>query len=190
MKKSGELTTQQLVGIIILIASFAVILFLLFRLNLGETSNKEICHNSVVLKSQSKISSGSLNCKTSYVCIGGNCEDFISSIDVSAKTKDEIIEAIQSEIKDCWWMFGEGKIDYVGYSWKIDYLVGTNCALCSVIKFGESVEDFEFNGELISSSERYLVVTGMRGENDYIESRLIKSENITDLKCDYFITKA
>ena len=53
MNKKGELTTHQLVGLIILIVSFAVILFLLFRLNLGETTNKEICHNSVIMKGKS-----------------------------------------------------------------------------------------------------------------------------------------
>src|SRR3989339_538597 len=77
--KRGELTTQQIVGLIILITSFAVILFLLFRLNLGEISEKEICHNSVVLKGQSpsNFDVGNLDCKTNYVCISGgeDCKD-------------------------------------------------------------------------------------------------------------------
>lgn len=50
--RKGELTTQQLVMLIILILSFAVILFFIFRLNLGGTTNKEICHDSVVKKNQ------------------------------------------------------------------------------------------------------------------------------------------
>src|SRR3989339_574623 len=78
--KRGELTTQQIVGLIILITSFAVILFLLFRLNLGEISEKEICHNSVVLKGQSpsNFEVGNLDCKTNYICISGgeDCKDF------------------------------------------------------------------------------------------------------------------
>ena len=79
--KKGELTTQQIVILIVVITSFVIILFLLFRLNLGETSNKEICHNSVVLKSKGKGFIGKLDCKTSYVCIsgGGDCEDISPS---------------------------------------------------------------------------------------------------------------
>ena len=53
MNKKAELTTQQLIGLIVLIVSFGVILFLILRLDLGETSKKEICHNSVLLKDKS-----------------------------------------------------------------------------------------------------------------------------------------
>jgi len=48
--KKAELTTQQIVTIIILIISFAVILFFIFRMNFGEIEKKEICHNSVLAK--------------------------------------------------------------------------------------------------------------------------------------------
>ena len=48
--KKGEMTTQQIVLLIILIASFAVILGFLFKLNFGAESEKDICHNSVVLR--------------------------------------------------------------------------------------------------------------------------------------------
>ena len=74
----GELTTQQIVTLIILVVSFAVILFLIFRLNLGETTQKEICHNSVLMKAKSLPGTGYLDCKTNYVCIsgGGECDEF------------------------------------------------------------------------------------------------------------------
>ena len=79
-EKKGELTTQQLIGLIVLIVSFGIILFFFVRLSLGETSDKEICHNSVVLKSQSALKTGPFDCKTSYVCIGEECEDFNPTI--------------------------------------------------------------------------------------------------------------
>jgi len=133
--KRGELTTQQLVVIIILIVSFIVILFLLFRLNLGETSTKEICHNSVVLKAKSGILAGPLDCRTNYLCIsgGGDCGEIsaTATVKVNPKNKDEIMKAIADEMSDCWWMFGEGKIDYV----KEDLSKRVVCALCSVIEF-------------------------------------------------------
>ena len=46
--KKAEMTTQQIVILIILIIGFAVILFFLFRLNLGQESDKQLCYNSVM----------------------------------------------------------------------------------------------------------------------------------------------
>ena len=44
MPKLAELTTQQIVTIVIILVSFAIILIFIVALNLGEASNKEICH--------------------------------------------------------------------------------------------------------------------------------------------------
>jgi len=138
--KKAELTTQQIVILIVLITSFAIVLFLLFRLNLGETSNKEICHNSVVLKGQSALKSGALDCKTNYVCIsaGGECTDITADSVVEVDlNKDEILETIAEEMVDCWWMFGEGKVDYLD---KFAYS-GYHCAMCSIIKFDDKIQE-------------------------------------------------
>lgn len=147
----GELTTQQIVMLIILITSFVVILFLLFKLNLGEITDKEICHNSVVLKGKGKGIVGKLDCKTSYVCISGEgkCDGFNPTITIDVdmnpkpteyKTKDdlikdEIMKTIADEMADCWWMFGEGKIDYVEIG------VHYHCAICSIVKFDEKIQE-------------------------------------------------
>lgn len=151
LNKKGELTTQQLVTIIVLIISFVVLLFLIFRLNLGETTTKEICHNSVAMMGQNIFKTGSLDCKTSYVCIsgGGKCEDFNPSttIDIDMKQEEpevenDIMEAVAEEMADCWWMFGEGKVNYVG---EIDLSKVTGkkaCALCSIIAFDKEIQVF------------------------------------------------
>src|SRR3989338_2930165 len=107
--KKGELTTTQLVTIVVLIVSFIIILFLIFRLNPGEQTNKEICHNSVVLKGKTSGFAGSLDCRTNYLCIsgGGDCQDASTSkIEVDASNKNEIMEAIAKEMADCRYMFG------------------------------------------------------------------------------------
>ena len=140
MKKKGELTTQQIVGLIVLIVSFSVILILIFKLDLGETTNKEICHNSVVLKSKSLVGAG-LDCRTNYVCIsgGGKCEGISTTItkkiDMSKNVKEEVMKAIADEMVDCWWMFGEGKVDYIGTS----FLGKKACAICSRIAFDKKI---------------------------------------------------
>ena len=120
--KQGELTTQQLVTIIILITSFIIILFLIFRLNLGETTDKEICRNSVVLAEKSLIKA-SLDCKTNYLTI-------------ESEDKKEIMKTIADEMADCWYMFGEGKINYgVKSGSSIKY------AICSIIEFDAKAQE-------------------------------------------------
>jgi len=145
--KKAELTTQKIVFLIILITSFAIILFLLFRLNLGETSNKEICRNSVVLKSKGGVFTGKLDCKVNYMCIsgGGKCEDInpTSTVKVDLNNKKEIIKAIADEMADCWWMFGEGKLDYLGFTEK-GIIDRTTCAICSIIMFDNKILDQEY----------------------------------------------
>jgi hypothetical protein len=135
--KRGELTTKQLVTIIILIVSFAIVLFILFRLNLGETTNKEICHNSVVLRGQSKLTSGPLDCRTNYLCISGGtgCPGIpvTSEVKVDPNDEKEIMKALADEMSDCWWMFGEGKIDYVGEG----AFEKVACSICSIVEFDE-----------------------------------------------------
>jgi len=140
--KRGELTTQQIIELIILIVSFGIILFLIFRLNLGETSDKEICHNSVVLKAKSPLG-GEVDCKTNYVCIsgGGDCENFNPSttIEVDADNQTQIMKAIAEEMVDCWWMFGEGKLNYASTAIVEEH----TCSICSFIAFDEKiVEEF------------------------------------------------
>jgi hypothetical protein len=140
--KKGELTTQQLVTIIILIVSFIIILTLIFNLNLNETTNKEICHNSVLLSQKTALGLGHLDCKTNYVCISGGekCDEINPTITIKINlndknAKNEIMKVIADEMVDCWWMFGEGKIDYIKSSSS-----ETHCATCSVIKFDKKIQ--------------------------------------------------
>ena len=206
INKKGELTTKKLVTIIVLIASFVIILFLLFRLNLGATTDKEICHNSFVLKSKGQGLVGGLDCKTNYLCItgGGKCEEYnpTETIKISLKGEDEIIKqeitkVIADEIADCWWMIGECELDYGGF-WDIQ---GYHCAVCSIIKFDDTIQaeysEIEINGKKILTSKKYSVFTGMNpgaGEDPCIDAQIILSSDIGDKDksgCNVFdITKA
>lgn len=187
INKRGELTTQQLVTIIILIISFVVILFLIFRLNPGETTDKEICHNSVAMKGQSVLNSGALDCKTSYVCISGgdDCEGFNPSITIDInmnqedqKVEGDIMKAIADEMSDCWWMFGEGKVDYVGLDVKGTTIGKMNCALCSIISFDEKIQKKEIGNYL--DFYTYLKSTNKEGGKSYMYY-LYNTNNIDDL---------
>jgi hypothetical protein len=159
-------------------------------LDLGATTDKEICHNSVVLRSKAKNLVGELDCKTHYLCIsgGGNCEEIspIETIKISLDEeeeiiKQEIVKAIEDEIADCWWMFGEGKLSYGSFLGKF------HCAICTIFKFDNKIQEeypkIEFNGEEILTSEKYAVFTGIDpklGEETYIEAQIILSKDIGD----------
>lgn len=140
--KKGELTTTQIVTLIVLIISFIIILFLIFKLNLGSITDAEICKNSVILRGQSKLNPGPLDCKTQYVCISGgkDCEEISETekIDVKVEDKDEIMKALADKMSECWNTFGEGKINYGDVSLiekKVEY------AICSIISFDLSVQE-------------------------------------------------
>ena len=140
MLKRGEITTQQIVIIIILIVSFAVLLFFIFRLELGKVTEEEICRNSVVTRGSSILPSESipLNCHRNYVCVteDESCEQMTNPEIKKIKNKEEIYNVLAEEMTDCWWMFGEGKINYVGE----DFVSDLYCSICSQIAFDDSIE--------------------------------------------------
>ncbi len=137
--KRGELTTQQIVVLIILLISFAIILFFLFRLDLGKTNQEQLCHNSVMARGSSALPDEAvpLNCQRSYVCIteDGSCESLTKPEIVKVKTEDDVYEALAKEMEDCWWMFGEGKVNYAG----TQLVSQLHCAICSQVAFDDSV---------------------------------------------------
>jgi len=177
--KRGDITTQQIVLLIILIASFAVILFFIFRLNLGETNAQEICHNSVVSRGASVLPSDSipLNCQTTYVCItkDGSCEKMSGTKEIKkVKTKDEVYDTLANEMADCWWMFGEGKINYVGKDLTPEKLY---CSICSQIAFDDSLKEI-FPDNQIDQTEfyDYLAKTNISAGESFLDYLLdIKS---------------
>ena len=159
--KKAELSTQQIVLMIILIASFLVILFFLFRLNLGESSQDQICRNSVLQKA-SVFSEAPIQCYRNYVCItkDGSCEGLIKPEKIKVKSLDEVYETLANEMADCWWMFGEGKVEYVGK----DFTKNNYCSICSQIYFDDSLENLEgIEDKKISKDELYNYLA----ENNY-----------------------
>lgn len=178
--KKGELTTKQLVTIIILIASFIIILFLLFRLNLGETGDKEICHNSVVLREKSGALAGPLDCKTNYVCIsgGGDCEGIsaTSTIKVNPANKTAIMNAIAKEMSDCWWMFGEGEVNYAGG----DLASKTTCSICSILEF----EDISIDSISYEEFYNHLKTTPKTIAQTYLQY-LYSIHTLSDIENDF-----
>lgn len=171
INNKAELTTQQIVTMIILIASFAILLLFYFNLNLGDASKKDICHDSVIKQgslAKNAFKGGSLDCRTEYVCISGgeDCEDFgaDTTIEIDAKNESEFYRAVAEEMANCWWMFGEGKIDYSGANFLGS---GSYCSICSVLAFDEEIKkNIESNGVFIYDDFlKYLDENKMQGSS-------------------------
>ena len=201
INKRAELTTAQLVGLLVLIASFVILLILFFRLNLGEESNKEICHNSVLLKDKTGGFVGSLDCRTNYVCISGgdDCEDsFSSKVNVDPSNKDEIMKAIADEEVGCWWQFGEGKVN--NYAGGVGDIAPTKvyCAVCSVIQFDKKVQE-EVSKITYPEYYSYLSRTEKGDSQTYLQYlfktsdpsslRINEHFGVVDINSDFFATK-
>ncbi len=189
MKKNidnkGEITTQQIVLLIILLISFAVILFFIFRLNPAEETDKEICHNSVVLKGTVLPDAATpLKCSRTYICLSkdGSCERMTSPEIVKVKSEEEIYAALAKEMADCWWMFGEGRISYVNPTG----VPRNYCSICTQFVLDDSVKDIEGVGEEISQDKlyEYLSKTSLpEGEGTYA-SYLLRTNDVDRLKRD------
>jgi hypothetical protein len=141
--KKAEITTHQLVLLIVLIIGFVIILFLLFRLNLGKESDSEICHNSVMERatlSKTPLDADTvpLNCQRQYVCItkDGSCEALTKPIKKKVKSEDEIYKVLAEELRNCWWMFGEGNAKFIDN----EAIPKNYCSICSQISFDDSVK--------------------------------------------------
>jgi len=187
MLKKGALTTQQIVLLIILIASFVVILYFFMGADLGGESEREICHNSVVMKSHSALSGDTdLNCNRKYICItaDGTCEGLNKAEKKEVENVRQIYSILSDEMVNCWWMFGEGKIDYIGGK----LLKKNYCSICSQVLFDDSLTSLENieNGK-ISKDKLYEYMSNKTmnpSEEDkktYAEY-LLGTNNLTSLK--------
>ena len=160
--KKGELTTTHLVGLIVLIASFAIILFFIFRLNPFDVTQAEICHNSLVLKDKGKGFIGEIDCRSNYVCVSGNdCESFPTTKNVRISSDPQKIKKfLAEELAQCWWTFGEGKLDFSNVD-------DDTCARCSIIRFDESLSQ-ETPSIPLSKLYSFLATEEFEGEETYL----------------------
>jgi hypothetical protein len=183
--KKGELTTAQIVTLVMLIASFAVILYFLFTLDLGGTSEKDICHNSVAMRSSPVVPGETipLDCRTSYVCIteDGSCEKWANTEKKNVKTKDDVYKVLAEQMSDCWWMFGEGKLDYIG---KTDVHANL-CSICSQVVFDDSLISISsFRDGNISKDNfyEYLSTNKQTGKDITYSEYFFGTKNLSELK--------
>jgi hypothetical protein len=137
--KRGELTSKQLITIIILIVSFTVIIIFFVALNLKGKVDKEACKNSIAMRSlYSTVGFKGINlgglvklkCETKKVCIttGKGCPEAGREVVVKKVLKNNLEENVMNEIAelhiDSWNMVFEGTKKFPGdHDLVIFYLV-------------------------------------------------------------------
>ncbi len=129
--KKGVIISSFLIGIIILVASFLVILFLFRLFPFGSSINKETCHQSIVLRSTAKIGpiepskALPLKCQTAKICLtisGEDCGELTSTRknpvqkirlnkDVQ-KAREEVMKVFAESMITCHSMLGEGQLNF------------------------------------------------------------------------------
>ena len=186
--KKGELTSKQLITIIILIISFAIIVAFFFMLGLKSSIDKESCRNSAVMRG---IPFGNwvvtLKCKTQDICFsrGGDCDSKAKDlVTIDVKDNNKLSEEMDNLINECWWMMGEGKVDYGGKG---------SCAICHRVYFDDKIKEgkeFSFKGAVINLKEVYVVVTGIIGDNQNPPVFVKFSANdLKSIGCTNFVTE-
>jgi len=203
--KNADITTSQIVMIILLVAGFAIIVFFIIQLSWSGQINRQVCHESVVLRGTlPSLAQGyvPLKCMTDKVCITsstfGSCSAFegvkgVTKVRISSdneKARKDIERTITQEIYNCWTMMGEGKLSLFSQALAQTYGIGTvypTCMLCSRIAF--DVASLEKTGVDLSKIDvlEYMMSHKVPGKNvsyySYLEgtspAKIAVSEDIS-----------
>jgi hypothetical protein len=94
-------------------------------------------NKATLIKTTSSGDAVTLDCKRQYICLtnDGSCEKMVEPTKIKVKTEEDVYRALATDLTDCWWMFGEGKTNYLSK----ELLSNMYCSICSNIVFDDSV---------------------------------------------------
>jgi len=176
INKKG-LETQVLITTIIAIVSLIVIGVAIAKITgiIPSTLTQETCHSSVLARGVDikGLEIGkfvtSLKCKTEYKCLtmGGECPKGYEKIPVV--NEEEIKGELANSMHDCWWMLGEGKIQFWDESTMKSFGLGgatSTCSICSIIKFDDKIKSKNYSLDMA----KYMSDTKIPGKSiTYLE---------------------
>lgn len=190
--KKADMTSTQIVTIILLIAGFAIVLFLLWRFNFSGQINRTACHQSVIIRATLPDivkDMPSLKCYTRKVCITdklfgkGDCQEFsggsfdtIRVLGTTEQIRTKINVFLAREMADCWSMMGEGKVQVFAR----ESLESNKCSLCSRIAFDASLKQKLNNN--IKGTVDYLVNHKVSGKEVSYSKFLFNNLNSVGLE--------
>lgn len=158
MLRRGEISSETLVGIILVIAGAILIGFLYFAFFQNSGESRELCHLSVITRATAPTAAQSaipLNCVADKVCFTtksgkDNCYQFAGEEENKRAVKlpkDEeeakqlILEESAKAMYDCWRMTGEGRLDLFGKAFQTYRSIETRCIVCSRLALAEDVKE-------------------------------------------------
>ncbi|HIG52177.1 TPA: hypothetical protein EYQ19_02050 [Candidatus Pacearchaeota archaeon] len=169
MEKRGEVSSQQIIMIVLAIAGFiVVVMFLSLFFDQGNMTNRELCKLSIIERATLPLGTQivPLQCTTEKICISTSgktdaCEQFAGeenirgvkiNLDKPEKAKEIIERETANTIFDCWAMTGEGKLGIFGkesipelFSGWLGFEEQTEpkCIICSRLAIAEDVKGNE-----------------------------------------------
>lgn len=147
MKMKKQAISKFTIMIIILIASFAVVMLFYFFYPWKGQIDKDTCHQSIVMRSTFNYKAFEvgkkiipLQCQTEEICLtasGDDCIDYANIEDKiteeKIKNKQGALDVIARALYDCNSMLGKGKLNFMPHpTWQEKY-----CLICSRIAFDE-----------------------------------------------------
>ena len=153
--KKGAISVKFLIGIVILVISFAVILLFWSSFNWSGSIDKEACHQSVIYRATFNtdiLEPGRenipLKCKTEKLCLtasGDKCEAILGEASknnpitkVSIDDKKEVMDSMADSLFDCHSMLGEGKLNFMPH----DFATSSSyCLMCSRVVLDAEAKD-------------------------------------------------
>ncbi|MEN9626202.1 MAG: hypothetical protein RL557_530 [archaeon] len=181
--KQGEVLTSKIVIVILAIFGFLVILYFILSGTYTQDIDRQTCHQSVIYRSSVKIgpvdSSKAipLNCETEKICFSLSGEDCTELSDAAGnpvrkirlssdagKAKEEILDEIAEELKNCQWMLGEGQLDFMPK----DLLQKKYGLICTRFVFDDAAKE-QIDNIPISDVFRHLEQKKMNDGKNYLE---------------------
>ncbi len=155
--KKAMMTVNQIISIVLIVVGFGILLIFLVRIDWGQSTDRSVCHESVILRAtipDALSSYAPLRCKTIKYCISdknifqgkadcskdfGNIKDFTT---VKVKTTNDIEQFYAQEILECWSMMGEGKVSlFTEGVTLIEKKAYPSCVICSRIAFDKNLDN-------------------------------------------------
>ncbi|MFH1710877.1 MAG: hypothetical protein ABH840_01035 [Nanoarchaeota archaeon] len=155
MNQKGEVTTTQIVGLVLLLFGFAIIILFLVSYPWKSGIDKEACHEQIVMRSSVNLKGLNVGtksiipldkCGTEKICLsmsGGDCEEFgpATSEDritkISVKNENDVMIVFANSLYDCNSLLGKGQLDFLpkGFSEK------KYCLSCARIAFDKEAKE-------------------------------------------------
>ncbi|MEK6919194.1 MAG: hypothetical protein AABW73_04090 [Nanoarchaeota archaeon] len=162
--KKGELTSGQIIVVIILVLSFAAVLFFYNLLDFDKQVDRDVCEATIAARGAARYdeifelgpTSIPLKCKTEKYCISdsenldGKCAGLPQTEDNPVKAqvlkkegstlrevREEYLDFLSEQLYSCNQLLGEGEINFLPTkSWDKSY-----CLICSRIEVDEKYRD-------------------------------------------------